>query len=75
MIIYTKHSETRLLQRNIEKKKIQKTILNPDKKITSFRKRWLARKKFADLELEVVFIPEDNDFIIITAYWLYKENK
>ena len=73
MIIYTKHAESRIQQRKLNKSEIEDTILNPAKTILSFRERQLAQKLFAGKILEVVFKKEDNNFIILTAYWLKEE--
>jgi len=70
VVTYTKHCKIRIKQRNLKKSYIEQTVLKPDKTIDSFGKRKLAQKKLFDKTLEVVFIQENNDFIIITAYWL-----
>lgn len=68
--IWTKHLNLRMKQREFSKKEIEETIINPDNKLSSFRKREIAQKNFKDKTLEVVFKKENDKIIIITAYWL-----
>ncbi len=69
-IIYCDHAETRIKQRNLDKKSIEKTIKNPDNIITGFVERSIAQKKFNNKILEVVFRKLNGGIIVITAYWL-----
>jgi len=74
VIIYTDHARLRLKQRAIEESQILETVSKPDEVLKSFEKRSVARKRFSGKILEVVFTKQNNDLVIITAYFL-KEAK
>ena len=45
-------------------------MLQPDRKITSFKGRQLAQKEFPGYTLEVIYKQEEERIVILTAYWL-----
>jgi hypothetical protein len=69
-MITTKHALLRMQQRGIDENSVASTILNPDETSDSFGRRRLARKTIGDKTLEVVYIKEDDDIIVLTVYWL-----
>jgi len=69
-LIYTNHSKIRIKQRNLKIQQIEKTVIKPDKILPSFKGRSLAQKNFSGQILEVVFRKQENNIIIIIAYWL-----
>lgn len=73
VIIFSDHAKRQGIERKIAKKYILDTVKNPQKKIKSFRNRQLLQKQFGGKILEVVTAKEDKDLIIITEYWLEKE--
>lgn len=68
--IYTEHAKVRIEQRKLSKEQIEKAVSSPDKILPSFKGRILVQKSFNDEILEVVYKKEQNNFIILTAYWL-----
>ena len=68
--IYTKHARIRIEQRKLSKKQIENTVINPDKTLPGFKGRTLVQKSFGSNIIEVVYKREQNNFIILTAYWL-----
>ncbi|MFC1646606.1 DUF4258 domain-containing protein [Candidatus Omnitrophota bacterium] len=69
-IIYCDHAETRIKQRELDKKSIEAAINNPNNMMPSFGERSITQKKFNNKILEVVFKKLDGGIIVITAYWL-----
>ena len=71
-IKFSDHSLDRIKQRKISKTLIIKVIREPEKMMGSFRDRKLFRISVRDKILEVVVVKEKGVFIIITAYYLEK---
>ena len=71
-IVFSDHSKEQNKIRKIPLPQIKETINNPDKKIVSFPDRYLYQKSFSDKILEVVIKIENNQFIVITQYYLVK---
>ena len=67
--IYTRHAQLRIEQRNLIKSQVEQAVLQPDRKITSFKGRQLAQKEFSGYTLEVVYKQEEKGIVILTAYW------
>lgn len=72
-IIFSDHAKGQKFERKIPKKFILETVRNPQNKLKSFRSRELLQRQFGGKILEVVTVTEDDDLIIITQYWLEKE--
>ncbi len=69
MIIFTKHAITRMKERNVLKKDIEKVIKNPDY-IQGDNNRVIVNKRLNRKTLEVVFVKENKKIIILTCYFL-----
>jgi hypothetical protein len=69
-IIYTDHTRIRMRQRNITEDDIKLALRNPDQILPSFGRRKCARKAIRDRTLEIVFVKENDQIIVITTYWL-----
>lgn len=46
------------------------TLVEPDNKVYSERNRIVSNKRFKDYTLEVVYVVENNQIVIITLYYL-----
>ena len=73
MIIFSDHAKARLKQRHIPKQFILEAMTQPDTKKAGSRSRRLYRRRYGDKILEVVATQENSNIIIITQYWLDKE--
>jgi len=69
MIIFTKHVITRMKERKILRKDVEKVIENPDY-IQRENHRIIVNKKLNHKTLEVVFLRENKKTIILTCYFL-----
>ncbi|KPK75080.1 MAG: hypothetical protein AMJ89_04915 [candidate division Zixibacteria bacterium SM23_73] len=69
-IIYTDHTRIRMNQRDITEADIKMTLGSPDQIFPSFGGRKCARKMIKGETLEVVFVKENDQTIVITTYWL-----
>jgi len=67
---YSPHAKKRLRQRKISKILVLKTLANPDKKVLSYRNRFIVNKKFKSYTLEIVYVIEDGQIEVITLYRL-----
>jgi len=67
-VIFTKHANQRLSERNIKIKYVKETIEFPDYTITKNNKVE-AHKKINDKTLKVVYIKEDKFIKIVTLIW------
>ncbi len=68
-IIYTRHALERIAIRFIAKEWIEKALTNPDLLLNLSDDRKQAIKKINGDKISVVFIIEDNKFVIITVFW------
>lgn len=73
--IFTKHVGLRIEQRALDKELIKETLQKPDRVLSGLFGRNLAQKDFGSKTLEVVYVKENDDFIIITAYFLKRREK
>lgn len=69
MIIFTRHAITRMKERGILRKDIEKVIKNPDY-IQRDNNRVIANKKLNQKILEIIFVKENTKTIILTCYYL-----
>ena len=69
MIIFTKHTKDRMIERGILKRDIEKVLLNPDR-INRENHRIIVSKRINKEILEVVYVVENNKKIILTCYYL-----
>ena len=67
---YSKHIKRRMRQRDLCKEDIEQTVAEPDRSDTAFKGRLLARKYIYGRILEVVYSQREEDYFLITAYWL-----
>ena len=68
-IVLTKHAQERCELRGINLEMIKDTIINPEKRSKGYKERLLAFKKYEDRFLKVVYVIEENKYIILTAIW------
>ncbi len=66
MFIYTKHALEKIDALGIEKREIEQTIKRGMKWKEEISEKWHAQM----VGIEVVFMKEDNNLIIITAYFI-----
>lgn len=69
-IIYTDHTRIRMKQRDITEEDIKTTLSHPDQIFPSFGGKKCARKMIRRKTLEVVFVKENDQTVVITTYWL-----
>jgi len=69
-IIYTEHTRIRMKQRDVKETDVRITLSSPDHIFPSFGRRNCARKMIRGETLEVVFVKEDDQIVVITTYWL-----
>ena len=69
MIILTKHTKDRMIERGILKRDIEKVLLNPDR-INRENHRIIVSKRINKEILEVVYVIENSKKIILTCYYL-----
>lgn len=69
-IVYTDHTKIRMKQRGITQEDIKLTLRSPDRIFPSFGGRKCARKIIRGETLEVVFVKENDEIVVITTYWL-----
>ncbi|MDO8538331.1 MAG: DUF4258 domain-containing protein [archaeon] len=68
-IIFTAHAEERLNSRLIKREWVEETIRNPDKLIEAKFGRKQAVKKIMKYIISVVYVKENEDFVVITIFW------
>ncbi len=69
--VYSRHVLKRMWQHELTSEMIESAVSQPDHTQPAFRGRYLARKKFHDKILEVVYLDTGGQrMILITAYWL-----
>ena len=73
--IFTKHVGLRIEQRTLDRELIKDTLQKPDRVLPGLFGRNLAQKDFGGKTLEVVYVKENDDLIIITAYFLKRGEK
>ena len=70
MIIFSEHVKGRLKLREIPRKLILDCVNNPDETTLSYKGRRTYRKKLYGKILEVVVSAEEEEQIVVTAYYL-----
>ena len=69
MIIFTKHTKDRMIERGILKRDIEEVLLNPER-IHRENHRIIVSKRINKEILEVVYVIENSKKIILTCYYL-----
>ena len=64
---FTDHAKFRLLERSVSTEDIKATIRNSDISVPRPGGKTLARKRFKEYELMVVYAKKNNDYRIITV--------
>jgi hypothetical protein len=72
-IVYTDHTRARMKQRNIREDDITATLRSPDDTYSSFGGRECARKMIRGRELEVIYVKENDQRVVITTYWVERD--
>lgn len=72
-IIFSDHANKQRVERKIPKKYILETVKNPQNKLKSYRNRQLLQRSFNGKILEVVIVIEEDIAIVVTQYWLERE--
>lgn len=69
---FESHAESQIKERLLDKKQIEETLLNPDNVVDATKSRKVAQKLFKigrfKFLLRVIYIIENSDFIVISAY-------
>ena len=68
-IKYSPHARIRLRERDISVAQVRLTLANSDSVGKVDRNRLIARKKLNGATLEVIYVVENNQIIIITLYY------
>ena len=68
-IIYTDHAEGRVAKRLIKKEWIESALNKPDRLIDAKGGRKQAIKKINGEEISVIFVKENETFIVVTVFW------
>ena len=69
-INFSEHAKKQFEERYISRKRVIKTVKNPDTILASFKKRRLRQRGFGDKILEVVTVTEGSRISVVTAYYL-----
>ena len=69
-IVYSPHAQKRMIERRISKSQIRLTLLDPDLVLQSSRSRLIARKQFGPTTLDIIYVVEHNQTVVITLYLL-----
>lgn len=69
MILFSKHAEYRLHERQITKQAVKATIVRPDYSLPTRFERTIVMQVIDGRNLKVVFVNENNDILVLTAYW------
>lgn len=72
-IVFSRHAEEQIKRRRIPKRRVSKTVSEPDQTRPSFRGRELRRKRFGGKILEVATKAEGAMVVVVTAYYLKEE--
>lgn len=67
-IIFTKHAEDLLVERNFSKEVIKESVLDPDEKREGEENTWYAIKKKEGKYLRVVVSGKEKPYTVVTAY-------
>jgi len=68
-MILTKHVKDRMRERGISKRDLEIVLSNPDR-IQRENDRIIASKKINEEKLEVVYVIENHNKIILTCYYI-----
>jgi len=69
-ITYTNHAKDRINRRRITEKWVEETILNPDVVKSGRHGKKIAQRMIdSGGVVEVVYVVEDNQIVVITTYW------
>jgi hypothetical protein len=68
-IIFTKHAQRRMVERNIPKEDILDGLANPYR-LEKDQNKGTCQKLTPRGIIEIVFEKKDNNLIVITAYWV-----
>lgn len=73
IVVFSEHADEQIKRRRIPKRRVSKTVSEPDQILPSFRGRELRRKRFRGKILEVATKVEGAIVVVITAYYLKEE--
>lgn len=68
-VIYTKHARERISIRSISEQLVLNVLRKPDKLLPAKQGRMRVIKKVDGDRISVIYVMENNNFVIITAYW------
>ncbi|MDO8526004.1 MAG: DUF4258 domain-containing protein [Candidatus Omnitrophota bacterium] len=74
-IILTKHAEERLKQRNIKLEQVKKALYEPNVILPAWGKKKRVMKDFGNKCLDVIYIENTNNIILITAVWMKEKER
>jgi hypothetical protein len=71
-IKFESHAENQVKERLLDKRQIEETLLNPDDLFDAKKNRKIAQKLFKigrfKFLLRVIYVIENSDFVVISAY-------
>ena len=74
-IIFTRHAEERLKQRNISVEQAKRTIYEPHVTLPAWGKKKRVMRDFGNKCLDVIYREKETVIIIITAVWLKEKER
>lgn len=69
MLIYTKHAKSRMNFRGIKEAWVKNATAKPTKLKNAKAGRKQAVLKVNGKVISVIYVKEENDYVIITVYW------
>jgi hypothetical protein len=71
-IRFESHAENQIKERQLDKKQIEETLLDPDQLLDAKKNRKIAQKIFKigsfKFLVRVIYVIENLDFVVISAY-------
>jgi hypothetical protein len=64
------HAKKRIKERKVRKSEIAQVLARPDRTTYGDRNRIIVNKKFNQKILEIVYVIESKEIIVITLYYL-----
>lgn len=74
-IIFTRHAEERLKQRNISAEQVKRTIYEPHFTLPAWGKKKRAMRDFGNRYLDVIYREKETAIVIVTAAWLKEKER
>ena len=69
LILYTVHALHRMSVRGITKEMVREALVSPEQTGLGYRNRNLAYKSFGGRGIKVIYVKEDDRFVVISVMW------